>query len=76
MKEKVAKRKVAKWLFLKSKYGTRCAACNERYEIDDYVFVYTDGNTGYHPACAPQAAKDAEETKKFYAKYIGDNAND
>lgn len=74
-KEKAKALKTAKWLFVKSGYGKRCTKCGERYEIDEEVFVYTDGNKGYHPDCAPQEAKESEDAKVYYNRYLMNKGN-
>jgi hypothetical protein len=77
-KEKKAKGKAlreSKWLFLeKSPYGKQCVKCNERYEIDDPIFLRcegkTEGNKGYHPDCAPEEAKADEKASVFYNRFL------
>jgi hypothetical protein len=72
-KEKVKTLKEAKWLFMKSPYMKNCEQCKERYLVDDHIFLYVSGsgkNMGYHPHCAPQEAKDDQNSKVFYENYL------
>ena len=62
--------KKSKWLFIKSPLGKRCVECNQRYEIDEHIFVLTGANKGYHPDCAPAEAKADEQASKFYNRYL------
>lgn len=69
-KDKGKKLKESKWIFIQSPYGKPCSKCNERYEIDDHIFVHTGEKKGYHPDCAPPEAKADEQANEFYKRHL------
>lgn len=73
-KDKIEKESKVNWLFFKkSKRGSLCTACPNRYELDEPMILNRATSKGYHPECAPPEAINEVSTNPFYINYTKGN---